>query len=207
MIIELIKNKNIKELKNEITSDTNINLNIKDENYNYFIYYVLLYNLEDVLDLALKRNIRLDILDSDGKNILYVPIKFSYNNILKKLLIYDSNKIGINISDIKDKLGLLPLHYSIIFNNYEAFKLLLGGIHTEPNIQIEYKSNILITNSQDLNSFHIAIQYDRVKFFIDLLNNINEINFYTKEGTYINSINEGVNDWVLSVKVIRYNLA
>jgi hypothetical protein len=37
--------------------------------------------------------------------------------------------------------------------------------------------------------------------------NNNEINFYTKEGTYINSINEGVNDWVLSVKVIRYNLA
>jgi ankyrin repeat protein len=170
MIIELIKNKNIKELKNKIISDTNIDLNIKDENYNYFIYYVLLYNLEDVLDLVLERNIRLDILDSDGKNILFVPIKFAYNNILKKLVIYDSNKIGINILDIKDKLGLSALQYSIIFNNYNAFKILL-----------EYKSNILITNSQDLNSFHIAIQYDRLNFFLDLINNISELNFYTKD--------------------------
>lgn len=171
MIIELIKNKNIKELKKKIIDDENINLNIKDENYNYFIYYVLLYNLDEILDIVLKRNIRLDILDSDGKNILFVPIKFSYNDILKKLVIYDSNKIGINILDIKDKLGLIPLHYSIIFNNYEAFKLLL-----------EYKSNILFTNSQDLNAFHIAIQYDRLDFFLDLLNNTpDEINFYTKD--------------------------
>ena len=170
MIIELIKNKNIKELKDKIIRDPNINLNIKDENYNYFIYYVLLYNLEDVLDLALERNIRLDILDSDGKNILFVPIKFSYNSILKKLLIYDSNKIGINILDLKDKLGLLALHYSIIFNNYEAFKLLM-----------EFKSNILINNNQDLNSFHIAIQYDRMNFFLDLLNNIADLNFHTRD--------------------------
>jgi hypothetical protein len=60
-IIDLIKNKNIKELKNKLTTDTDIN--IRDSNYNYFIYYVLLYNQEDILDLILKKHLRLDILD------------------------------------------------------------------------------------------------------------------------------------------------
>jgi len=169
-LIELVKNKKIKELENIIKKDKEINLNVKDENYNYFIYYVLLYNLDELLDLVLKRNVRLDILDSDGRNILYTPIKFSYNTILKKLLIQDSENIGIGILDIKDKLGLTALQYSIIFNNYNSFILLL-----------ENNANYLINNNQELNSFHIAIQYDRLKFFISLLNKISDINFYTKD--------------------------
>ena len=167
-IIDLIKNKNIKELKNKLLEDPNININIRDNNYNYFIYYVLLYNQEDILDLILKKHIRLDILDSDGRNILYVPIKFSYNSVLEKLLNYDSSNIGISILDIKDKIGLTALHYSIIFNNYDAFKLLLKN-----------NADILMTNNQELNAFHIAIQYNRMNFFIDLLNNVVDLNFYT----------------------------
>ena len=143
-IIELIKNKNIKELEKIIKNDPSINLNIKDENYNYFIYYILLYNVEELIDLILTRSIRLDILDTDGRNILYIPIKFSYLNILKKLIIKDKNNIGVSILDIKDKLGLTALHYSIIFNNYDAFLLLL-----------ENNANFLINNTQYLNSFHI----------------------------------------------------
>jgi ankyrin repeat protein len=158
-IIELIKNKNIKELISVIKKDKDINLNVTDSNYNYFIYYVILYNEEELLDLILTRNIRLDILDTDGRNILYSPIKFGYNQLLIKLLEKDNQNIGLPIIDIKDKLGLTALHYSIIFNNYKAFKILLD------------KSNILINNNQNLNAFHICIQYNRIIFFIDLLSN------------------------------------
>ena len=42
-LIELVKNKKIKELENIIKKDKEINLNVKDENYNYFIYYVILF--------------------------------------------------------------------------------------------------------------------------------------------------------------------
>ena len=77
-ILELIKKKKIKELITVIKNDKDINLNVKDINYNYFIYYVIIYNEEELLDLILTRNIRLDILDSDGRNILYYPIKFKY---------------------------------------------------------------------------------------------------------------------------------
>ena len=162
-IIELIKNKNIKELISVIKKDKDINLNVTDSNYNYFIYYVILYNEEELLDLILTRNIRLDILDTDGRNILYSPIKFSYNQLLIKLLEKDNQNIGLPIIDIKDKLGLTALHYSIIFNNHEAFKILLD------------KSNILINNNQNLNAFHICIQYNRINFFIDILSNNPEL--------------------------------
>ena len=167
-IIDLIKNKNIKDLENTIKKNKNNDLNIKDENNNYFIYYVLLYNNENILDLILDRNVKLDFLDSDKRSILYIPIKFLYTSVLKKLLEKDRKIIGINIIDIKDNLGLTALHYSILYNNFEAFKILL-----------EYNANILIINNQNLNAFHIAIQYKKKKFLIYLLNLINEIDFYT----------------------------
>ena len=162
-LIKLIKNKNIKELISIIEKNEDINLNIKDSNYNYFIYYVIIYNEEELLDLILTRNIRLDILDSDGRNILYTPIKFSYNKILSKLIKKDNENIGVPIIDIKDTLGLTALHYSIIFNNYEAFKILLGI------------SNLFINNTSNLNAFFICIQYDRLPFFIEILLNIPDL--------------------------------
>jgi hypothetical protein len=124
-LIELIKNKNIKELISVIKKNKDINLNVTDSNYNYFIYYVILYNEDELLDLILTKNIRLDILDTDGRNILYIPIKFSYNQLLIKLIEKDEQNIGLPIIDIKDTLGLTALHYSFIFNNYEEFKILL----------------------------------------------------------------------------------
>lgn len=166
-VIELIKNKNIKELINLIQKNPDINLNVKDENFNYFIYYIVSYNQEDLIDLVLSRNIRLDILDTDGRNILYIPIKFGYNKLLSKILEKDKSNIGIPIIDLKDKLGLTAIHYAIIFNNFEAFKLLLK------------KSNLLLKNNQNLNSFHICIQYNRINFFIELLNEIPELFFAT----------------------------
>ena len=166
-ILELIKKKKIKELITIIKNDKDINLNVKDINYNYFIYYVIIYNEEELLKLILTRNIRLDILDTDGRNILYIPIKFSYNNMLLPLIEKDKQNVGMSIIDIIDTLGLTALQYSIIFNNYEAFKILLD------------KSNLFINNKNNLNAFHICIQYDRLNFFIDILENILELYMVT----------------------------
>jgi ankyrin repeat protein len=174
-LLELIKNKNLKEIENIIKKDKNINLNINDTES--FIYYVLMFNYENILDLVLKRkNIRLDILDAEKRTILYNPIKFNYISVLKKLLIYDSKNIGINIIDIKDKINnSTALHYSIIYDNFEAFKILL-----------DYNANITIVNNKKFNSFHLCILYNKNnEFLIFLLNKINEINFFTNDGENI----------------------
>ena len=184
-IIELIKNKNIKELMSVIKEKENINLNIKDINFNYFITYVIIYNEEDLLDLVLTKNVRLDILDSDGRNILYIPIKFSYNNMLFKLLKKDKGNIGLPIADIKDTRGLTSIHYSIIFNNYEAFKILLPI------------SNLFITNTQNFNAYYICIQYNRLAFFIEILSTISNLSMVTND-------NENLLQYAITVDRYEY---
>ena len=117
-IFNLIKSKDYKKLKE-------LDLNIFDDQNNYLIHYVLLNDQVDILKIILKRDIRLDVLDIDGRTILHTPIKFNFISTLKILLDYNSDLIGISIIDIKDKLGLTALHYCIILNNFECFKLLI----------------------------------------------------------------------------------
>ena len=51
-LLELIKNKKLKEIENILKNDRNVNLNITDTES--FIYYVLMFNYENILDLVLK---------------------------------------------------------------------------------------------------------------------------------------------------------
>jgi len=168
-LLELVRNKNIKELEKILKTNKKIDVNYKEDDNDPLIFYVLLFNYENILDLILNRNVRLDLLDVDGKSILFNPIKHNYISSLKKILIYDSKHIGISILDIKDKYGLTSLHYSIIFNKFDIFKILL-----------EYKANYLSVNNDNLNCFYLCIQMNRKDFFTYLLNLENvpsEINF------------------------------
>ena len=77
-IFSLVKKQKFDELL-EIIKDNiekgSINLDIMDENYNYFIQYLINFNQIKIINYILKYgNIRLDILDTDGRNLLYIPI-------------------------------------------------------------------------------------------------------------------------------------
>ena len=84
-IFNLIKNKKFDDIYNLIKNDKVIEYDIKDTNYNYLLQYIVLYNLEDILLLIYdklkknnKINIRLDIIDIDGRSILFNCIKYNY---------------------------------------------------------------------------------------------------------------------------------
>lgn len=161
-IFNLIKSKDYKRLKDIIEKDTELNLNIFDDQNNYLIHYVLLNDQVDILKIILKRDIRLDILDIDGRTILHIPIKFNLISTLKILLDYNSDLIGISIIDIKDKLGLTALHYCVILNNFECFKLL-----------IKKNSDPLIRDNQGNNVLHLALKYNRsnmINYLIEIIN-------------------------------------
>ena len=172
-IFHLIKLKNFKKIKKIIEYDENINLNIYDEQYNYFLHYILLYERYEILKIILKRDIRLDILDIDGRTILYIPIKINYIDGLKILLEYDNNLIGITIIDIKDKLGLTALHYCVIFNNFSCFKLLL-----------DYNADPLIKDNNGNNIIHLCLQYNQNKMILYLIDKIN-LNFLSQNNETI----------------------
>ena len=87
-IFKLIKNHKFDDIYKLIKSQKITNLDFRDTNYNYFIQYIINYNQIDILELILNLskkeiiNIRLDILDTDGRSILYNCIKYNYIELL-----------------------------------------------------------------------------------------------------------------------------
>jgi ankyrin repeat protein len=159
-IFNLIKLKDFKKIKDAIEKDDTLNLNISDEQNNYFIQYILMYNQIDILKIALEKDIRLDILDIDGRTILHIPIKYNFTECLSLLLEYNKLLIGISIIDIKDKLGLTALHYCVILNNIDCFNLL-----------IKSNADPLIRDNNGNNVVHLSMQYNRKEMTILLINN------------------------------------
>ena len=170
-IFTLIKKQNFDELFNLIKSKDNIDFDIQDKNYNYFIHYLINYNKYEIMEYILKKgNIRLDILDTDGRNLLYLPIKYNNLKIFNLILEYDKSNIGVSIIDTADNFGFTGLHYSFIFNNYDTFELL-------------YKNgaDIYLTDKDGNNSFEIALQYERnemIKYLLDEEYKKNKENIY-----------------------------
>ena len=78
-LFKFIKNKEFTELFEYLKKTKDIDLDVYDENYNYFIQYLVLYNEYEIIKYILENKfIRLDVLDTDGRSILYNPIKYNY---------------------------------------------------------------------------------------------------------------------------------
>ncbi|AYV77233.1 MAG: ankyrin repeat protein [Barrevirus sp.] len=111
---------------------------------NYLISYAIIKNNKEIVELLIENECRIDILDQEGRSILYLPIKYDYRDIIKILVNYNKHSIGISIADFKDRYNNIPLHYAIFFKNIEAFNLLLGI------------SNTSVRDSDGNNSLHLA---------------------------------------------------
>jgi ankyrin repeat protein len=85
--------------------------------------------------------------------------------MIEKLIEYNNETIGISIIDLKDRLGLTALHYSVIYNNFDAFKIL-----------IENGADPYILSKDQTNVFQICLMYRRnimLEYLIDKKYNIN----------------------------------
>lgn len=172
-IFNLIKKHKFNEIKKILFSDKIKDLNFHDGNNNYLIHYLINYNQIDILEKLLeKKQIRLDIFDSEGKNILYESIKYSNYELLEILLKHNKTNIGISIIDNKDKNGNTALHNSIILNNFKAVKILL-----------EYGGDITIKDNNGYNCLELALKYNRNNIFIYLLDKMSDIdiNIYNEQ--------------------------
>ena len=175
-IFNLIKEQKFNEIYKIIKNKQITNFDFKDNNYNYFIQYIINYNQLEIFELIINLsniiNIRIDILDTDGRTILYNCIKFNYYKMIKLLIDYNKKNIGISIIDMKDRLGLTSLHYSVIFNNFDIFKLLLEN-DADPYILSKDGSNVFI----------FCFTYERYEILNYLLDNHKyKINFFNNNG-------------------------
>ena len=145
--------------------DSSFDINVRDVQQNYFLTYAIIFNKYDIVSLLLEKGAKIDISDQEDHSILYIPIKFGYDDILELLLKENSQNIGVSIVDIKDKNMKIPLHYAILLKNINAVKLLM-----------KYGSNPNMIDKNGYNALHFAT-YSRsleiCKHVVKTIGNIN----------------------------------
>lgn len=165
LLFDLIKNNKFDEFIEYFKKEENIDVNLRDDTGNYLITYAIIKNNINIVKLLLTKGSLIDITDQEGRSLLYLPIKYGYNDIIKLLIDHDVKSVGISIIDSKDTYSNIPLHYSIFFKNIYAI-----------NILIEANSNPNTTDENGNNSLHLAIytrNYDICKLILDTDININ----------------------------------
>jgi ankyrin repeat protein len=190
-IFNMVKNHQIQEIINFIDENPNFDYNIQDNNGVYFLYYVVSINDINLLKKILTTNIKIDIIDDDGYSILFLPIKFGYNQQIKLLLEHNKNTIGIPIQTIMDKDGNIPLHYSVIYNNSESFDLLLP------------ESNFSITDKYGDNILHMAVMTKSLYFVKKITEFIKDINLQNLYGETVIHIATLMNQY----EILKYLLS
>lgn len=169
----LLKNNNYEEFKKLLQTIKPNKLNIKDNNNNYLITYAILKNNIEIVKLLLKKDCDTHVLDQEGRTILYIPIKYGYDELLKILVDNGKSKI-INI---KDSHNNIPLHYAILYKNMYAIKLLLDA-NTDTNI----------TDNKGNTSLHLSIyskSYDICNLIVNKGANINAITLIGESALHI----------------------
>lgn len=173
-LFKFIKNQEWDEfIKN---ADSKLDYNVQDENLNYMVQYIILYNNIKALNKILSYNIIVDWLDTEGKSILYPAIKYGYIEVIKILLEYDENNIGIFLLDSKDSYSQLPIHYALKFKNLSIYKLLIK------------KSKATIYDKNNNSLLHLATQTKNIEYLIPLFEkniNINSINNLSETALHI----------------------
>ena len=152
-IFDMISSHKWNEIISILKKYKNIDLNMRDNSSYYLINYAIMYNNYDLVKLLIEKNCKLDIIDRDQRNILYLPIKFNYLNILE-LILSKSKNIGISLHEMSDSEGLYPIHHAVTFKNLNAIKLL--NKYTE-NINFENKNGDL--------PIHIAVRDNNIEIF------------------------------------------
>jgi len=188
-------------IKKLIEENNEIDLNIRDESNNYLIQFIIIYNKIELIDLFIQKKCKIDIIDNDGKCILFYAIKYNYYKLITKLL--DVNYIGFPIIELKDKNKNYPIHYAIMYNNKKILELLLSknininikdgngntplmnAIKIKNYTIIEYllsneKININSTNNNGETALHVACNFEQ-ESTVELLLKNKEININVQD--------------------------
>lgn len=200
-IFNLIIKQKFKELYKIIKTGKLSNFDFKDNNHNYFIQYIINYNQHSILQLILDTkntndiNVRLDILDIDGRSLLYNCIKYNYTNLFNILIQFNKLQIGISIIDIKDTLGLTALHYTIIYNNFDMFKIL-----------IENQGDPYIISKDGFNVFQMCLIYKRNDILMYLIESKLNLNFTSLNGETLLQLAINYENTVISTKLLNSSI-
>lgn len=155
----------IKSLNEIDDNDFIFDINIRDEQNNYFLTYAVMLNETDICKALIKKGARIDITNKNDESLLIPTIEYSYFDILELLLKTNKESIGVSITDIKDKNMKIPLHYAIEIQNVKATQLLL-----------EYGSNPNTVEKNGYNSLHLAVKSQSLNMCETVISHVADIN-------------------------------
>ena len=169
-LFDLAKKNLWDEFKKIIINNQDLDLNIRDENNNYLINFIILNNKYDILKIFLDRKCKIDLVDSDNRSILYIPLKFDYFEIVNLLLKYESSIVGISNTDIMDNNGYYAIHYAIFFKNLKILKLFKK--YDKSFNKLDSENNTLLHLCIKSNSFEI------LEFILENTTDYDNLNIY-----------------------------
>ena len=172
-LFKYIKNHQYDDLIKLIKSDDKIDLNEQDDNGVYLIQYAIMFGQRDIIALLISRNCKLDIIDSEGKGIFYLPIKFGYIEIIRLLINFSNVVVGIPLLEMQDSLSNIPIHYAIMFNRMDITKEMLA---TNFNLNIKDVNGDTILHLIIKNIKKNKENYELIQTLIDKKIGINHIN-------------------------------
>ena len=201
-LFSLIKKQKYNEIIKKIQPKTDeINFNFKFENESYFLEYVIDSKNINLIKEVLKKNISIDIIDSNGNSILYNLIKFDNKNSLDiiKLLLEKNQKektYGINLIDKQDIHGRTCFFYCVLFNNTSALDLIISyHLKSKNKLELSDLENIKDKNGDNILSY--CFKTDRIKFINKILN----IDYNFKSETNNNGEN------ILHLSILTFSLS
>ena len=171
-IYNIIKKNDFDNFQKVIKNLDNLNIKLKNDNF-ILNELIILQNLKMIKFFLSMENVNTDILDNEGRTILYYPIKNKNEELLDLLIEFDEKNIGISIFDKLDSENNISLYYAIIENNITFFKKLLK------------KSNIFNLNEDDKNVMELCFDYNRNEMIIKLIEIIPDINILNYKGENI----------------------
>lgn len=224
---ELIKSHQYSKLIDIIKSDENIDLNEVDETNTYLIQYAILFRQKQLVALLISKGCKLDIMDSDGRSILYVPIKYGYNEIVSLLINFSDVVVGIPLLELQDKNKNIPLHYAIMFNKYDiifeilqtdhnfsfkdingntALHLMIKNIKSDKTdlikLMLSKRIGLSYTNNDGQNALHMAIDTDSYDTCEILLNGGINIDTETVESHITPLLQATINNNISILKLL-----
>lgn len=172
IMFNLLKSRKYDEFIEMLNTQDDININVRDHNNLQFINYAILHNNKNIVTLLINKGSRLDVMDHDGRSILYYPIIYGYYDLLELLLHFNETVIGISLVDLNDKNGNIPLHYAIFSKKSKII-----------NLVVKYTTRINYRNNEGKTPLHFAINTKNIDFIEILLKNNADPNITLLDGT------------------------
>lgn len=109
-------------------TDSTFDVNVRDSVGLYPIQHIVDAQQIELVTLIVEvGGAHIDVIDADGRSLLYTPIRKHWNDMIVELLRLSAQSVGRPVVQITDGVGQSPLHWAIRSGNVNSLPLLINA--------------------------------------------------------------------------------